>query len=84
MRAIMSEELNEEREKGMSQGVSQGISQGKAEFIIEILEDVGSVSQELKDYIYKQNDENELRRMRKLAMRVKSVEEFEEKEGIYF
>lgn len=70
----MSEELNEEREKGLSQG--------KAEFIIETLEDVGSVSQELKDYIYKQNDENELRRMRKLAMNVKSVEEFEEKEGL--
>lgn len=63
-------------------GVEEGRIEGKAEDIIDILEDVGNVSEELKEFIYRQKDLNELKKMLKLAGSSKSVDEFEEKIGI--
>lgn len=49
------------------------------EYILELLEDCGEVSEELKNKIKAQTDKETLRRWHKLAARVESLEEFEEK-----
>lgn len=73
---------DEVRADGVEEGRIEGRIEGKAESIIDILEDVGNVSEELKEFIYSQKDPNELKKMLKLASSSKSVDEFEEKTGI--
>ena len=47
--------------------------------ILELLEDCGEVSEELKNRIKAQTDKETLRRWHKLAAKVESLEEFEAK-----
>ena len=49
------------------------------EYILELLEDCGEVSEELKNRIKEQTDKETLRRWHKLAAKVESLEEFEAK-----
>ena len=49
------------------------------EYILELLEDCGEVSEELKNKIKVQTDKETLRRWHKLAARAESLEEFEAK-----
>lgn len=49
------------------------------EYILELLEDCGEVSEELKNRIKAQTDKETLRRWHKLAAKVESLEEFEAK-----
>ena len=49
------------------------------EYILELLEDCGEVSEELKNKIKVQTDKETLRRWHKLAARAESLEEFETK-----
>lgn len=49
------------------------------EYILELLEDCGEVSEELKNKIKAQTDKEILRRWHKLAAKVESLEEFEAK-----
>ena len=60
---------------GWNDGVSTGISQG----IREILEELGDVPTLLQERINAQKDEKILRKWIKLAARVETVEEFEQK-----
>lgn len=60
---------------GWNDGVSTGISQG----IREILEELGDVPTLLQERINAQKDEKTLRKWIKLAARVETVEEFEQK-----
>lgn len=74
------EELLRSREKdGISQGISQGIVQGKVEDILELLEDYGSVPEQLTEKILAQQDVEILKKWHKLAAKVTSIEEFIEK-----
>lgn len=56
-----------------------GKAEGKAEDILELLEECGSVSETLKEVIYSQNDLEVLKKWFKIAMRVSTVEEFVER-----
>lgn len=66
------EELLRSREK-------DGIARGKAEDILELLEDYGSVPEQLAEKISSQQNVEVLKKWLKLAARVTSVEEFTEK-----
>ena len=56
-----------------------GKVEGKIESVIEILEDVGIVSEELKELLLKETDLDKARIWLKLAAKVNSIEEFIEK-----
>lgn len=72
----------ESREEGHKEGREEGILLGKAYGIIELLEEVGEVSDPLRDLILKQNDADTLRKWHKAAAKAQSIEEFEEAAGV--
>ena len=55
----------------------EGKIEGKVEDILELLEDMGEVSETLKKRIMEQKDLEQLRIWHKLAARAQSIEEFE-------
>lgn len=57
-------------------------AEGKAEYIIELLEDVGEVSDSLRDLIMSQTDFAVLSKWHKLAARTQSIEDFEKAIGL--
>ena len=65
--------------KGRRLGMQAGLARGKAEDTIELLEDIGEISDELREKIIKETDLAVLKQWIKLAARVKSIKEFEEK-----
>lgn len=64
--------------QGITRGITQGITQGKAMAILELLEELGEVSEELKLKILDQTHNEVLSKWHKLAAKAKSVQEFEE------
>ena len=72
----------EGREQGIRQGRMQGISLGLTDMILDFLKDLGSVPQNLIDFIRSTTDEAKLRSWGKIAGRAESLEEFYEKTGI--
>lgn len=56
--------------------MERGISRGKAEFIVELLESKGEVSEALREQIFGEQDINALSKWLKLSAKVHSVEEF--------
>ena len=71
--------LREEREKEKAEGKAEG----KAEDILELLLDIGSVTDALRNRIFSQKDLEVLRKWHKLAARAQSVEEFERQSLIF-
>lgn len=63
-------------EDGIAQGIQQGINQGLADSIIDVLNELGTVSKNLKDTIYAENDVKVLRKWFKLSVTSESIEEF--------
>lgn len=59
----------------------QGLD-GMAEGTIDLLEDIGELSIELRKLIMEQTDLKVLRNWHKLAARAKSIEEFEKAAGL--
>ena len=51
-------------------------AEGKAEFILELLEDIGTVPEDVKARILKERDLDTLGQWRRAAARAKSVEQF--------
>lgn len=72
---IFEEMLREER----TQGRAEGKVEGKAEAILELLEDLGHVSQALHDRIMEEKNLEKLKGLHKMAARADSLEEFLEK-----
>lgn len=72
-----------EREQGVREGISlgksQGVIQGKAEAVLELLAELGSVPNELRKEITEQRDIDILSAWLKLASKVDSLEEFRQK-----
>lgn len=58
--------------------LEEGLAKGKAEGILELLGDIGSVPEELSKRIGEEADIEKLRRWLKLAARAESVEQFME------
>ncbi len=65
-------------EEGMTDGIAQGIAQGTAESILELLEDMGELTEELRTTILKEKDLQQLKKWYKLAAKTDSLEQFME------
>ena len=78
--------LNKEKEEGWKDGRAEGWkdgrAEGKAEAVIELLEDLGDLSDSLKACIMEQTDLELLKTWHKAAAKAKSIEEFEEAVGL--
>ena len=75
--------IREGIERGIEQGIEQGIERGNIagckENIIELLEDLGEISEELRCKIMNEDDLQVLKRWLKLSARAESLEEFQNK-----
>lgn len=78
LREFFKDELQEANERGLATGTANG----KAEDIIELLNDVGKVSEELSNVIYGQKDLEVLKKWLKLAARAESIDAFETAIGL--
>ena len=67
---------------GRAEGWKDGRAKGKAEAVIELLEDLGDLSDSLKACIMEQTDLELLKTWHKAAAKAKSIEEFEEAVGL--
>lgn len=84
IRRLIREKQRREGNEGMCRALeewkvdckAEGKIEAKAEDIIELLEDYGEVSDELKSNIFLQNDLTLLKRWHKLAAHAGSIEEF--------
>ncbi len=80
---VMELEKRESRIEGIAEGKAEGIAEGKAEgkaeSIIEILEEIGSIPDFLKQKISEQKDINILNKWVKLLARAETIDEFIEK-----
>lgn len=65
-------------EQGITQGITQGISRGKALAILELLEEIGDVSEELEALVSEQTQDTVLSKWHKWAAKVHNISEFEE------
>lgn len=71
------EAREEFRAEGRAEGLAEGRTEGKAGLILELLEDIGSVPENLKEDIRTQRASEVLKRWARLAARVTSIEEFQ-------
>ncbi len=75
--------LNEFDVKIYERGLkAEGKAEGQAEYIIELLEDVGEVPEALKNLIMRQTNLETLSKWHKLAARTQSIEDFEKAVGL--
>ncbi len=93
-RGELIEQLKKGDEKGMcssferllnkekAEGWTQGKLKDRAEAVIELLEDLGELSDSLKTSIIEQTDLELLRKWLKAAARAESIEEFEQTIGL--
>ena len=68
--------------KRKAEGWTQGKLKDRAEAVIELLEDLGELSDSLKTSIIEQTDLELLRKWLKAAARAKSIEDFEQTIGL--
>ena len=89
-RGELIEQLKKGDEKGMCSSFerllnkekAEGKAEDRAEAVIELLEDLGELSDSLKTCIIEQTDLELLRKWLKIAARAKSIEEFEQTIGL--
>ena len=78
--------LNKEKAEGWKDGRAEGRKEGKAEdraeAVIELLEDLGELSDSLKTCILQQTDLELLKKWHKAAARADSIEAFEQAVGL--
>lgn len=67
------------KEEGKIEGKQEGKIESKREDILELLEDIGTVSEEVKKLIVNEADIERLKKWLKLAARANSVSEFMDK-----
>lgn len=83
-RYMTVEEWMKSREKlalasGLEKGLEQGMTKGKAESVLQLLEEHGTIPKQLTDEILAQTDAEVLTGWLKLAAKVTSLEEFRQK-----
>ena len=64
------------RAEGKTEGRAEGRAEGKAESILELLEEIGPVTADVKERIMREKDPERLRMWLKAAARAESVEQF--------
>ena len=69
-------------ERLLNKEKAEGKLEDRAEAVIELLEDLGELSDTVKSYIMEQNDLELLRKWLKVAARAESIEEFERTVGL--
>lgn len=74
---LIEEGRREGRNEGVKRGRREGLRRGRVESILTFLEDMGSVSDSLKEKLKMQKDVEVLKRWLKLAANVKSIADFE-------
>ena len=83
---LLKELLSDERAEGINEGRTEGIAigrvRGKAEFVIELLSELGEVSTELSDAIMAEKDPARLLAYLKAASKSDSVEKFRKETGL--
>ena len=75
---LLNKEKAEGWKDGRAEGWKDGKTKGKAEDVIELLEDLGELSDSLKTRIMEQTDLELLKKWLKAAAKAKSIEEFEQ------
>ena len=73
---LLEELLKDERAEGRLEGKAVGKAEGKAESVLLLLQDLGSVSEELRNKILKEQDMDILLKYLKLAARAESMADF--------
>ena len=63
-------------EKGIEEGREEGFSAGKADAILELLEDIGTIPEEIRERIHNEKDSNVLNGWLKQAAKAESIDEF--------
>ena len=77
---VQREEAKEEGiEEGIEKGIEQGKKLGKQNDIIELLDDIGEVSETLKAKIRKEENRDILKNWLKLSAKAETIDEFEKK-----
>lgn len=64
-------------ERGREEGKAEGLAEGKAESILELLEDLGTISDELRERISLETDLATLKMWHKAAAKAESLEAFQ-------
>ena len=82
LKELLSDERAEGRNEGITVGRNEGIAIGKAEFVIELLSELGEVSTELSDAIKAEKDLDRLSAYLKAAAKAESVEKFRKEAGL--
>lgn len=77
LRELFAEELKECRELGLEQGLEQGLERGLAESVLELLGELGEVSERLQNVILSQRNRDVLKKWLKLAAKSATIEAFE-------
>lgn len=70
--------MRQEREEAWEDGRLAGISQGKSSAVISLLENLGTLSEELEEKIKSETDPDILDKWIRLAAKAESLAEFEE------
>ena len=91
---LLDKEKAEGRAEGKAEGRAEGIAEGRAEgkaegrtkeraeAVIELLEEIGEPSQQLREYIMEQTELEVLRRWHRAAAKSESIEDFEQAVGL--
>ena len=66
----------DEYEKGHQEGVKEGIIEGKVESILELLEDISTIPDKVRERIHNEKDIKVLNSWLKLAAKAESIDEF--------
>ena len=82
LKELLSDERAEGRNEGRTEGIAIGRVRGKAEFVIELLSELGEVSTELSDAIMAEKDPARLLAYLKAASKADSVEKFRKETGL--
>ena len=76
---IVELEKRESKEEGIAEGIAKGKTEGRIEAILELLEELGSIPENLMQTISSQQDISTLNRWHKLSAKVSTIDEFMEK-----
>lgn len=74
--------LDKEKAEGRAEGKAEGRTKERAEAVIELLEEIGEPSQQLREYIMEQTELEILRRWHRAAAKSESIEDFEQAVGL--
>ncbi len=79
---LLNKENADGRAEGWKDGREKGKAEDRAEAVIELLEDLGALSDSLKTCIMEQTDLELLKKWHKAAAKATSIEEFEQAVGL--